>query len=312
MFASMTTIPRHTAMHNLTKWLPKKALPKIDVMAHDPYKKLSSYPLGIEKPTRIYFEPKSASILAAEKHIILDKAQRRTPDLDIFIEYLCNPLKCLPLIQKVDTIIGELLALEAGDSIAYIPSDTLLQTARKLVSGLARHYGFESQFIETGSTEGTLPPETFKSIIENHMLLLDVGETGHGPIPHLISACMMKEMERVGLISDSKETYKLLVQLSTKQNDEFTDYINFFVFAQDNVDSIGLSQPATFANFIIENSATLPHLSPLTQTILEQTYPLREKAKKDYLDSFLTQPPLSLKGHPFEPYSTESYSIIAE
>ncbi len=249
-----------------------------------PRRTSSHYPLGAEYPTAtIYRKPETTAVLDAERATILSKATTRTPDLETFVYHLCRPLDCLPFLQKIDAEVGKLLALEPGDSIALLPKDVLIPTLRRLVSGLSQHYGFDRHFVETGGGDVLLSPEAFKThILAKGRLLLDLGETGHGPIPHLISACMMKEMEESGLIKDAKTLYALLAHDSKDLNDHLTDFKCFFSFAQDNIDSVGLSQPSHFANFIIENTTELPHLSALTRAICDQTYVLHRAAKSDF------------------------------
>lgn len=194
-----------------------------------------------------------------------------TDDMSVFVDHLCRPELCLPYFKKIDAQIRNFVGPHSPIFAANHPSNLndedfvrtrLLPELRLITAHLCQSYAFNDAFLE--SFGGVIYYSTFINIPQNNMLLLDLGERGHGPIVHMIACCLLKELEYAGLIKNAKHTHALLGEPSTRVNRECCDYEPYYKFCLDDENASGLPNPTLMADYLMQLTV-LPSISRLVK-----------------------------------------------
>lgn len=143
-------------------------------------------------------------------------------------------------------------------SLSKFLQHQFLPATRSVFQSLAKHYGFDEHLIET--SDGLLLEDDFVDLIQDGKLVLDFGETGHGPLPHIIAAFMMKELELEDKISCAVKLYQSLSQRSNKYCPHRLNFLPRFNVLLDTSMPSGMlmfGNPSSLANHLIENCDAL-------------------------------------------------------
>lgn len=164
-----------------------------------------------------------------ELKAVLDCNKPQQKDLSIFIDVLFDLEKSKKLISNIDYQTQKIIAQKCPELFqnyqkivlenkpealdAFFKS-SFLPALRTVFRELAQHYGFNSALVETN--DGVLLDEDYMDFVSQGKLILDLGEDGHGPFPHIIAAFMMKELEKIGQISSALSLYQSLAERSSQ------------------------------------------------------------------------------------------------
>jgi hypothetical protein len=144
-------------------------------------------------------------------------------DLEVFVDTLFDFEKSAALIAKIDAVTATVLSeqfptlfrdyeqlVENNDSnnLDFYLKNSFLPALRSVFKTLAVHYGYDSHLVE--SSHGVILDDDYMDFVQKGMLVLDPGEDGHGPLPHIVAAFMMKELEFEGRIDSALDLYKSL------------------------------------------------------------------------------------------------------
>jgi hypothetical protein len=134
-------------------------------------------------------------------------------DLAVFIDTLFDFEKSAALIlsQQFPTLFQDyevLLENDDSNGLEFYLKNIFLPALRSVFKTLAAHYGFDSHLVE--SSHGVILDDDYMDFVKKGMLVLDPGEDGHGPLPHIVAAFMMKELEFEGKIDSALDLYKSL------------------------------------------------------------------------------------------------------
>lgn len=247
--------------------------------------RLKFYSDGIQNPKTFFSNPTNTPSFQKDMRNVLKtlpNAYRGHKDLAIFISYLSRPYTCLPLLKNIDTQLSSHFSQHAAIFSQQATPNTRRahNEIRYAFAQLSRHYGFNDTLFET--VDRLLSEDTFSIIPKLNCLVLDMGERGHGPIVHSIASCLLKEMEKISIISSARETHALLAESSHIQNEYFTGFVPIYKFVLDNPETKTLTNPASFANFLIELSEALPTISTLVSFCQTHAEILSRQSQSDF------------------------------
>jgi hypothetical protein len=200
----------------------------------------------------------------------------RNQDLCTFVDVLFDFKKFSALIHKVDKKTQKIITKKYGqlfqqynealtnpECLDNFLRSQFLPALRNIVHELAKHYQFDTNPIE--SIDGILLDADFMELIEKGKLILDMGEDGHGPLPHIIAAFMMAELQHEGAITSAVSLYQSLSQRSNKAYcTERVDFRpRFSLLLDSNYAKAMFSNPASFSNHVLSHSDALQKLNAI-------------------------------------------------
>ena len=206
---------------------------------------------------------------------LLDPAHPQIKDLSVFIDCLFDFEKSKKLIQKIDSQTKKILAIiKPGLFVEYEKlahenqkavlneffKNQFLPTLRTTFQELAKHYGFDPKLVETN--DGLLLDDDYMDFVLQRKLILDLGEDGHGPFPHMIAAFMMKELELEAKLFDAGSLYQSLAHRSQlycphRMNFEYSFRLLLDLPNGFPLRSTVFCNPSSLSNHLLFNSSTL-------------------------------------------------------
>jgi hypothetical protein len=240
---------------------------------------IRAYPIGIPLTAKYVVDNHTRIQLAKENlknHLDCDSSQ----DLGKFVDVLFDFKKASELIKKIDTRARQLVNDKHPtlfDEYEKVTSQTnnaeletflkmqFLPALRNIVRELAKHYKFDTNYVE--SIHHVLPDDDYMDLIAAGKLVIDIGENGHGPLPHIIAAFIMGELESERAISSATQLYQSLAERSYNLRCYSPDKVNylhrFALLLDANIPYGMFSNPATFSNFLLFECETLRGLASI-------------------------------------------------
>jgi hypothetical protein len=213
---------------------------------------------------------------------LLDCKKPDQKDLSLFVDLLFDVEKSQKILNKIDGQTQRILKeiqpqlFQAYQTARSQPQKTeeflkrkFLPTLRTVFQRLASHYGFDSALIETN--DGVLLDDDYMDFVQQGKLVLDLGEDGHGPLPHIIAVFMMKELELAGEIASAKALYCSLAQKCNYYCIDRADLAYRFLLLLDYPNSYPLTHtqlcnPSSLANQLLSQGQALKALASICKT----------------------------------------------
>lgn len=270
-------------------------------------KKTRAYPAG--PVLNLDYIKQNQNVIARSKQklkIFLSCHKDRHSDLTTFVDLLFDFDHAVRTLNRIDgqakksveQIDRRLfpdfhLVLQEGknDKLTLFLKERFLPSLRAIFQDLAHHYGFHPELVETN--DGLLLDDDYMDFIKQGKLVLDLGEDGHGPLPHIIAAFMMKELEIEGRIGSALALYQSLTERCDYYCPDRVNYLYRFHLLLDFPSTYPLSatlfcNPSSLANHLLFHGTTLRqiavicknHANPLAAHSLAEW---KEKENKHYL-----------------------------
>lgn len=247
--------------------------------------------------SRFYVNLHQEKVVASKQQMKLFLAceETRQKDLFTYVDLLFDFEEASKVINKVDAeakstlnaIDPKLFSDYARLAVEKDPEATprflqsrFLPALRKVFQTLAEHYGFDPQLAET--SEGVLLDEDYLDFVRAGKMILDLGEDGHGPLPHMTAAFMMKELEKAGHIHNARSLYQALAEKSKFYCAERVDYTSRFLVLLDFPHPHLMSptvfcNPSSLSNHLLHNGETLKQFARLCKKHSDELMQLSSK-----------------------------------
>jgi hypothetical protein len=230
--------------------------------------------------SRQFITENKAKIDVAKKTLQAHLCCDRSADLDVFVNTLFDFEKSAALIAKIDSVASQVVSLQfptlfqeykqlfetSDDNALHVfLKNTFLPALRSVFKTLAGHYGFDSHLIETSN--GVILDDDYMDFVRQGVLVLDLGEDGHGPLPHMMAAFMMKELELERGIQSALNLYKSLsLRSASYYCPSLMNYVYYFYLLLDYPATSGthmFGNPSSMSNHLLMQGDVLKEFTSI-------------------------------------------------
>jgi hypothetical protein len=215
--------------------------------------------------------------IAAKKQWLLTQLQPSpsfSSQLNRFVETLFDRQEATRLIKLIDAEADAIVAKQFPTLFCEymiqtpVTMDAWLQTnflpaLQKIIEALATLHRFKPENV-VRLHDILLDDHLMEDYISKGKLIIDMGEDGHGPLPHVIAAFMMGRLELEGKLGSAEYFYQSLASRTRAYCPERNYFRHQFSLLLDaTTDDAMFANPASLANHLLQHCHSLGKLASI-------------------------------------------------